>query len=269
MSVHNPPLQSHRFTRFPLLRLLYPRDKTRLLVGALTLAILFWGVAVWRVGMPLWGATSIALALLLGPAVQKWRDDLRRYGQVVMVLSVLLAMQSFHTLEHTAQMIQYHLLNWAPFASSGLISAANAEWVHFAWNWVIVAAFVYLMRHGMRGFWAWALLVWAIAHSLEHTYMLVRYYQAVQELKALGIADLGLAQGLPGVLGRDGWLAYSGICGRIPGLTTASRVDVHFWWNVGEIVLLLVAAHPFLKERIGHHSSPQCGQIAPLPSRQS
>jgi hypothetical protein len=59
------------------------------------------------------------------------------------------------------------------------------------------------------------------------------------------------AQGLPGVLGRDGWLARSPasqgtfLC-RLPGLTTATRLDVHFWWNIGEITLLLLAGNTFL-----------------------
>ena len=57
------------------------------------------------------------------------------------------------------------------------------------------------------------------------------------------------------MLGRDGWLARSGVtqgtflC-RLPGLTTATRLDVHFWWNVGELTLLLLAAHAFLLARL-------------------
>jgi hypothetical protein len=57
------------------------------------------------------------------------------------------------------------------------------------------------------------------------------------------------------VFGRDGWLARSAategafLC-RLPGLTTATRIDVHFWWNIGEIALLLAAAHVFLRARL-------------------
>jgi hypothetical protein len=236
--------------QLPILSLLHPRRRTVLLIGALAAALLLWSYMVWRAGMPVWGATTLALAVLLPVAMLKWRDDLQRWGSAVAVLSALVVMQGFHTIEHLVQLIQYHLLKWPPFASSGLISAANAEWVHFLWNWTLVIGFVYLIRQGMRSPWAWILLIWSTAHSLEHTYLLVRYFEAVAELQRLGIQNLGLAQGLPGILGRDGWLAYSDICGRIPGLTTAVRIDVHFWWNAGEIVLLMLAAHPFLKERL-------------------
>lgn len=236
--------------QLPILSLLHPRERTLLILGAMMAALLLWSWAVWRTGMPVWGATTLALAVILPAAVMKWRDDLRRWGSAAAVLSVLVAMQSFHTLEHAVQMVQYHLLKWPPFQSSGLISAANSEWVHFSWNWFVVLCFLYLMRQGMRSPWAWAMLVWSVAHGIEHTYMLVRFYQAVDELYQLGIGNSGLVQGLPGILGRDGWLAYSGLCGRIPGLTTAPRIDVHFWWNAGEITLLMLAAHPFLK-RLG------------------
>ncbi|MGQ9892994.1 MAG: hypothetical protein ACUVSY_04280 [Roseiflexus sp.] len=51
-----------------------------------------------------------------------------------MALSILLALQGFHTVEHIAQWIQYHILRWPSFLSNGLLSAANSEWVHFVWN---------------------------------------------------------------------------------------------------------------------------------------
>jgi hypothetical protein len=116
-----------------------------------------------------------------------------------------------------------------------------------------VALVLFLFYKGMRNFWAYLLIVWAVLHGLEHTYMLVRYYLLLQELAQLGVAPLPVAQALPGILGRDGWLAVSNICGRIPGLTTSSRIAVHFWWNFGEIVLLSLAAwqgmHQLTKRR--------------------
>jgi len=62
------------------------------------------------------------------------------------------------------------------------------------------------------------------------------------------------AQGLPGIIGRDGWLARSVVtqgtflC-TLPGLTTAMRLDVHFWWNLIEMSLLLIAGSLFLRSR--------------------
>lgn len=248
------------FARFPILLLLHPRRHARLVAALLASGLLGWSIAVGWLGMPVWIASSGVLALLLLPGTLKWRDDWRRYGATAMILSVLLAAQGFHTVEHAAQMIQFHLLKWPPFASSGLISMANAEWVHFVWNWGVVLTVAVLVRRGMRNVWAWLLLLWATAHALEHTYMLVRYFQMRAELAQLGFPALS-AQGLPGVLGRDGWLARSPftrgsvICG-VPGLTTASRIDVHFWWNTGEMALLLPAAHVFLQRRWRHDISP-------------
>jgi hypothetical protein len=246
--INNPP-------RFPVLALLHPRQHTGIVLVFAAAGLLAWGIAVRLLHMPVWVASAGVLALLLVPGVLKWRDDLRRHGPTVMALSVLLAAQGFHTIEHASQLIQYHLLKWAPFASTGLISAANAEWIHFTWNWAVVAATGYLLRSGMRNIWAWLLLAWATAHALEHTYLLVRYLDMRAELARLGFASLS-AQGLPGVLGRDGWLAKSPttqgtfLC-RLPGLTNATRLDVHFWWNAGEIALLLAAAHVFLRPRLG------------------
>jgi hypothetical protein len=70
-------------------------------------------------------------------------------------------------------------------------------------------------------------------------------------LRGLGVENIP-AQGLPGIVGRDGWLARSEwtrstwICG-IPGITTAVRLDVHFWWNAIEMALILAGAHVFLR----------------------
>jgi hypothetical protein len=238
----------------PVLALLHPRERTRLLTGALAAGLTLWCSAVWLMRQPVWVATALALAALLPVAALKWRDDLRRYGGLVMVLSILLVTQGFHSIEHAVQEIQYHVLNWPPFASSGLISAANAEWVHFLWNWLVIAIVVYLIRGGMRNIWSWLLLAWALAHALEHAYMFLRYLEVLGELRRLGFSNVS-AQGLPGVLGRDGWLARSAttqgtfLC-RLPGVTTAARIDVHFWWNTGEIALLLAAAHTFLRSQV-------------------
>ncbi len=243
-----------RRTRFPVLILLHPREQMRLVAAMLAFGLLLWGVVVWSAGLPIWGATTIVISLLLIPGVQKWRGDLRLYGTTGMVLSVLLAMQGFHTVEHMAQWIQYHVLHWPPWQSSGLISALNAEWVHFIWNWTVVAIVVYLVRGGMRGWWAYALLAWTVAHAAEHAYMMGRYLLLQQELAQLGVPQVS-AQGLPGILGRDGWLARSAVtqgtflC-RLPGITTTTRLDVHFWWNTGEMALLLAAAHSFLSTRL-------------------
>ncbi|HEX9374411.1 MAG TPA: hypothetical protein VF897_25570 [Roseiflexaceae bacterium] len=236
--------------RFPILALLHPREQTAFVAGTVALGIgLGWAEMRW-LGWPLWGAAATMLLLLMIPGMAKWRADARRYGPTAMGLSILLAAQGFHSVEHVAQWLQFHVLNWSARASTGLLSPANAEWVHFTWNWIVLLIVIGLLRGGVRNAWAWLLLAWALAHTLEHTYMFARYLAVLDDLRRMGVTNVS-AQGLPGVLGRDGWLARSAatqgsfLC-RLPGLTTANRLDVHFWWNAGELALLLLAAHFYL-----------------------
>lgn len=243
-------------TRFPILALLHPREQTWLVLAALGLGFAL-GAALVRVyRQPLWVAVASGLALLLVPGVLKWRADAQRHGYTVMALGMLLAAQGFHGAEHLAQWLQYHVLNWSARVSTGLLSPANSEWVHFVWNWAVLVLVVALMLGGMRNRWAWLLLVWAIAHTFEHSYMFTRYLAVLGELRRMGVSGI-TAQGLPGIVGQDGWLARSDatqgtfLC-RLPVVTTAIRLDVHFWWNVGETALLLLAAHSFLQRQPGH-----------------
>jgi hypothetical protein len=216
------------------------RRNLALLCGAIGLILA--GNAVLGAGMPVWGGTLIFLGSIAVPVGLKWWDDFARLGPAACVLSVLLLLQGFHFVEHLTQMVQYYLLDLPPAQSQGLISAFNVEWVHFVWNSIVLICTAYLVRRGMRGVWGWALLAWTTAHTLEHLYLFVRYLEISRELSALGLPATGPAQVLPGILGRDGWLAESGICGRIPGLTTLPRVAIHFGWNLGETALLFIAA---------------------------
>lgn len=236
--------------RGSLLTLLNPRGQGRLMAGMFGAGVLLAWLAVTRLSVPLWGAAVLVLALLVYPAARKWHRDRHVLGFPGMLLSVLLATQGFHTIEHLAQWVQYHLLGWSLNAANGLISPLNAEVVHFGWNWAVMLAVGILLAAGLRGRWMWLLFLWAAAHTAEHTYMFVNYLAEVQRLSALGL-PLDAAQGLPGFFGQGGWLAANAgstgplafVCTIIPDLTSAPRLDVHFWWNMGEIVLLLVAAH--------------------------
>lgn len=218
------------------------------------------GVAVaWALsrfwGFPLWTLTLTVLVALLPVGIVKWRDDRLRYGSTVMLLSIILVAQGVHTIEHIVQWVQYYVLYLPARRSNGLLSAANAEWVHFVWNWAVLLVVLALLRGGMRNWWTMLLLAVTVAHTVEHTYMFVRHLQVLDELYRLDVYSVR-AQGLAGILGRDGWLARSPltqntfICS-LPGLTTAMRLDVHFWWNVIEMGLLLAAGTVFLRGRIG------------------
>jgi hypothetical protein len=245
-----------------LLSLLHPRGQTRLFAGVLAAGLPAAWLSVTQLSLPLWGAAVSVVGLLVYPAMRKWRQDQRRLGTPAMVLSILLVTQSLHTVEHLAQWVQHYLLAWPLKASSGLISPLNAEIVHFSWNLAVLLVVIRLIESGLRNRWMWLLLLWAGAHTAEHTYMFVNYIQEIQRLASEGL-PLNAAQGLPGFFGRNGWLAanvpaagpVAWLCQIAPGLTNAPRLDVHFWWNLGEIGLLLAAAHTSMRLGSEHQST--------------
>jgi len=236
----------------PLLRLLHPRRYTRAVWFSFLLALGFAYAAMTLLGWPKWAATAVVLVTMLPVGILKWREDYRAYGATVTLLCVLLISQGAHTVEHLVQFVQYHLFYWTMRQSNGLLSPANAEWVHFVWNWGVLLCVLFLMRGGMRNWWMYLLLIVAAFHTVEHTYTWVRYQLILAELRGMHIFNI-TAQGLPGIIGRDGFLARSEwtqgtfLC-RIPYLTTAVRLDVHFWWNALEMALLIPAGHFFLKQ---------------------
>ncbi len=243
------PLSSY----FPLLQLLNPRQFTRGVLLSLGLGLFLAWFSIRFLGWPLWSATAVVLITLLPIGVRKWQDDRLRYGPTVMLLSILLTAQGVHTIEHLVQWAQYHVLYWTMRQSTGLLSPANAEWVHFVWNWSVFIVVLLLIRGGMRNGLMYMLLGVAFFHGIEHTYTMVRYQLVLRELHALGVYDVS-AQGLPGICGRDGWLARSALTQgtflrSLPGITTAVRLDVHFWWNVIEMVFLIGGGHWFLRHQ--------------------
>lgn len=185
----------------------------------------------------------VALAFLLAwlPYISlKFRSDMTVFGSLLAVFALLIPAQLLHMVEHSAQVIQIHLLGWAPRDAGGIISALNSEIVHFVWNVGIVAISIWLYIYGARG---WLMLLnigWALLHTGEHIYMLNNYILS------------GGVQGLPGIFGRGGWLAQAPITQNsflcsIPVVTTAIRPDIHFGWNLIEVVLLLLAFGAFIR----------------------
>src|SRR5688500_6468728 len=159
-------IRLHQFkTGGSLLSPLHPRRQEWLFAGLLIAGLVVGWLGTARWSMPLWAAVALTAGLLLYPATRKWRVDRQRLGTPAMVLSILLATQGFHTVEHVAQWLQYHVLGWPLKASSGLISPLNAEIVHFSWNWAVLLVVIYLLWSGVRNRWMWLLLAWASAHA--------------------------------------------------------------------------------------------------------
>ena len=260
-----------RDTLAPIFILLNPRDQIDLVLAAILAGTVLGFIGMRFYDWPLWVAALVFLALLLVPSIAKWRADLRRYGFIAMALSFLLFSQGFHTLEHIVQWTQYHILHWSLRASTGILSPANSEWVHFVWNWLVTIVIIVLITRGLRNRWAFLLLVWSVAHSLEHTYLFTRYLLVLDDLHRMGITSV-TAQGLPGIFGEGGWLAHSEFTrgtffSRLPGLTTATRLDVHFWWNMGEFTLLVLAAAAYLRSIVpGRLMSERSDRPSQLPT---
>ena len=257
MEAHSP---RHRLTQSlhdaitPLWVLLNPRDHVELMLAAILVGTVLGFIGMRFYDWPLWVAAFVFLALLLVPSAAKWRGDFHRYGFVAMGLSFLIFTQGFHTIEHIVQWVQYHIMHLSLSQASGILTPANSEWVHFTWNWIVTIILIVLIVRGLRNPFAYLFLIWALGHSLEHTYVFVRYLSVLDELKHMGITGI-TAQGLPGILGEGGWLAHSELTrgtfiSRLPGLATAVRLDIHFWWNMGEFTLLLLATVTYLHKII-------------------
>ena len=88
-------------------------------------------------------------------------------GAFAMVICILVMAQGFHSLEHLAQWIQYHILRWPSFVSSG--SDLDAERrdgsLHLELGGLLTIA--YLVRGGMRDRGAGVLMAWITAHALR------------------------------------------------------------------------------------------------------
>lgn len=240
--------------RLALLTALHPRQHTGLLLATGAVALVAGGAATALWGLELWQAVAGVLLIMAAPAALTWRATAHRYGWPVAVGAAVVSVQGLHTIEHGVQWVQRHILHLSLRDANGLLSPANAEWVHFVWNWALLAAIVLLVVGGMRNVWAWALLIWATAHTLEHTYLLWRFLEANAELRQLGQGQI-MAQGLPGIIGRGGWLDLNAgsqlpvFCG-LPFVTTTDRLEGHFVWNAGEFGLLIPAVNAFVRRRL-------------------
>jgi len=216
------------------------------LAFAITASALVIGIVGRQIGLPMWQAALPGAGIFGVAVLARWGMDRAKYGPLFALMVALISFQGGHGIEHIMQWLQYHAFGYTLRASTGLISAADTELVHFVWNWGVLLVMIRLYILGMRNPWAYVMLFWSTAHTLEHTYLFVRHLQVLAQLQSWDQMSV-TAQGLPGIFGRDGWLARSPVTAgtwicTIPGLTTATRLDVHFWWNVGETVLMMIAA---------------------------
>ncbi len=170
--------------------------------------------------------TTAALVVLpwLFVLARKLHGDWTRFG-VLAIFGLLVVFQLAHFAEHLAQVIEMHWLDWA--TAKGIVGELDIEPVHFWWNTLILATGAALLLHFGRNKWLWASFLFSIWHEIEHVYIYVVWY--------LGKG----VSGHPGILGADGVLDLANFS--IPILTQLSRADLHFWYNLIEIGLFVLA----------------------------
>ncbi len=179
---------------------------------SVTMVSTFWlGWAIWKVAL-------LVVMAWLPILLLKTAEIYRRY-QGLAFFFILVVTQGGHFLEHVAQMVQIHLLGLSGLQARGIFGMLDIEWVHFIWNsWVLI--FVVLLLFLFRkNPWLWLMLVASTWHEMEHVYIMVVFLRT-------------------GHVGSPGLLAHGGaIAGGLP----LTRPDLHFFYNLIEETLLLIA----------------------------
>ena len=133
--------------------------------------------------------------------------------------TAVLAFQLGHVGEHTAQMIQLHVLDLPASQARGLIGVLDIEWVHFLWSTAVLIATIVLARRLPQNRWLLLALILATWHELEHVTLMATYLRT-------------------GVSGTAGLLASGGLIG---GGLPISRPDLHFLYNSKLTIPLFLA----------------------------
>ncbi len=190
---------------------------------ALSSALGLGGLALgWRLGF-------VALAVLvpwLPILVLKLRTDFLAYGWLAF-FELVVVLQLAHLAEHVSQMVELHALAWPLPLARGIIGEFDIEPVHFLWNTTILFCGTLLLLRYHRNRWLLASWLFSIWHEMEHIYIYFWWFLAK------GIS------GHAGILGAGGLVDQAHIA--IPYLTTVGRADLHFWYNLFEIELFVIA----------------------------
>jgi len=175
-------------------------------------------VATFWLGWAIWQVALLVVFAWLPLFFLKTASIQRQYGWLAFFF-ILVVTQGAHVLEHVAQMVQIHLLGLSGIQAGGILGMLNIEWVHFTWNsWVLICA-VLLVFLFPKNPWLWVLLVISVWHEIEH----------------VSIMSVFLRTGHPGA---PGLLARGGAIG---GGLPLSRPDLHFFYNLLEELVLIIA----------------------------
>jgi hypothetical protein len=186
------------------------------------------------IGMDLWKVALLILLAWLPIFVFKTKEIYQQLRWLAFFF-VLLVAQSVHFTEHIAQMIQIHLLGLSGMQAHGIIGMLDLEWVHFVFDagWVPICVYILLFVYRKSNPWLWVLAVVVTWHALEHVAIMSVYLRT-------------------GIVGSPGLLAHGGV---IAGGLPLIRPDLHFFYNLLEETLILIAYGYQLKQLTGSVAS--------------
>ncbi len=201
----------------------YAQDRTIIATILISSAI---GIVTLWLGSPMSLIACAALVPWAPIILIKLRGDWAKYGWLT-IFELLVLFQLAHFAEHVSQMVELHFLDWAPFLARGIIGEFDIEPVHFWWNTLVLCGALALLIHYRQNGWLLGSVLFSIWHQAEHTYIYFGWY-----------VPKGIS-GHPGILGAGGLVDQANIS--LPFLTTLGRADLHFWYNLFEIGLFVVA----------------------------
>lgn len=184
------------------------------------------GLLAIALGLRALGVAVATLVPWVPLLVRKLRGDWSNFGALAL-FETLVILQLAHFAEHVSQVIELHWLNWAPPLARGIIGELDIEPVHFWWNTAILFGATFLLFRYRRNKWLWASWLFSIWHEVEHVYLYFIWY-----------LPKGIS-GHPGIFGAGGVIDAANIS--LPILTELGRADLHFWYNLFEIGLFVIA----------------------------
>ena len=189
------------------------------------------------------GGGLIAVGAAAAPVALLLTGRLSRLVRSQVLLLVAVFAQTVQLSQQLVQFAQVRRDNMPLPRVTGITSLLNAEWLAMVWLMLMAAALIGAWRFGVRSRLLIAAAAWTSLHGLEHFYLLVQFARVTTALDNFGLARSRSISMLPGVLGRDGWLALHAATLRpwLGPLLAAPRVSVHLAWAIGDLALPLAA----------------------------
>ena len=156
----------------------------------------------------------------------------------IALFGMLVASQLGHVLEHAAQLTQIHVLGIRAPDARGILAMFDTELVHFLWNSWILAAVAALVVAFPGNRWLQLSAILSCWHAFEHAFIYAGYL-------------------VSGISGTPGLVAAGGVIG---GGLPLVRPDLHFVYNLAEVVPLALGFHAVLRPGVPPARATRTGQ---------